>query len=290
MQFKEVATGYYLEALCTDGDAVLFGDVVGGGIHRVDDSEQRSDWLDDKRWIAAMLLNDDGAIIYSGPWGIAWFNPETGTGGTLLDTIDGQPIAGVNEMTPDRQGGMYFGTIDLQSITQGKKPQPSALYHYSADRRLTKLRDGLAFSNGLTLSLDGKRLYHNESFVGIFAYDVLGDGTLGERVMLTPQTDCDGMVLDAVGNLWISGFNTDALLCLADNGALKHRIKLPAHGATNLRFGGKNLNKLYVNTIPAGIASRLAAGELPAEPASILYCGETHIRGLAIARTRFQLD
>src|SRR6516165_1651067 len=148
MQFVEVAKGLYLEALCTDMDAVLFGDVIGGGIHRVADG-RRTDWLTDKRWIAVMLLNDDGSIIYSGSWGIAWFNPKTSGSGVLLDAIDGKAILGVNEMTPDRHGGMYFGTIDLQSIMRGQKPQPAVLYHLSVDKRLTKLRDGLTFSNGL---------------------------------------------------------------------------------------------------------------------------------------------
>src|SRR3974377_1522152 len=101
MQFTEVAKGLYLEALCTDNDAVLFGDVVGGGIHRVSDDGQSSEWLTGTRWIAAMLLNDDGSIIYSGPWGIAWFNPKTRRSGVLLDAIDGNAILGVNEMTPD---------------------------------------------------------------------------------------------------------------------------------------------------------------------------------------------
>jgi len=290
MQFIEVAKGLYLEALCTDNDAVLFGDVVGGGIHRVADNGQASDWLTGTRWIAAMLLNDDGSIIYSGSWGIAWFNPKTSRSGVLLDAIDGKAVLGVNEMTPDRQGGMYFGTIDLQSIMRGEKPRPSVLYHLSADRHVTKLRDGLTFSNGLTLSLDGKRFYHNESFVGVFAYPVLADGTFGDRVMLAPRTDCDGMVLDAAGNVWISGFDSNELLCLEDNGAIKDKIQLPSHAATNLRFGGRELDRLYINTIPEGVATKLAIGELPAEPSSILYYGQSSVRGFAIPRTGFRLD
>ena len=290
MDFTEIARGYYLEALCVEGNTVWFGDVIGGGIHRFDGVHTYQAWLKDQHWIAAMLLNVNGEIIYSGPSGIQWFNPTTHDSGILLDTIAGQKIRGVNEMTPDRSGGMYFGSIDLQSIIQGKKPGPSSLNHLSVDRCVTRLDDGLAFSNGLSLSQDGKRLFHNESFVGVFAYDINSDGSLGEKQLLLQKEDCDGMALDSNGHIWVSGFNSNALLCLSGNGDILHRIEIPTFGATNLRFGGETLQDLYINTVAEGVALQIAKGILPTEPQSILYRGYTPRQGLAIPRTHFQLD
>ncbi len=289
MQFTSIATGLYLEGLAVDGETVWFTDVIPGGVQRLGENNDTKRWLPERRWIGGLLLNEDGSVLCSGPGGIAWFNPATGRSGILLSMIDGVPLLGANEMYPDGKGGIYFGTLDVPAIEKGQRPSPAALYRLDVEGRTIRLCDGLAFSNGIGVSLDGRRLFHNESFVGTFAYEIRPDGSLGERKMLLKKEDCDGMAIDAEGRLWITGFNSAELLCLAPDGSIVQRVSVPAGAVTNIRFGGNDGRDIFVTTVPADAGERLARGNLPSTPTSVLYRAHGTVAGRPVLRPRFRL-
>lgn len=288
MQFEKIASGFYLEALAVSDDVIWFTDVARGGLHRIDKDGRTQTWFADRPFIAALQLNHDGRIIYSGPHGIAWLDPETGVSGSLVHEINGKPVPGVNEMTPDGEGGLYFGTIDLVSIAKGEKPGPSTLNRLYADGRVVELCGGLAFSNGLGLSADKKRLYHNESFVGVFAYDVQSDERLGPAQKLMDKRDCDGMAMDTEGGIWICGFSSNELIRLLPDGRTE-TLALPGEASTNVRFTGAHGRTMYCHTVTREAAAALEAGAMPQKETSFLYRAETIIPGRLIEPTRFQL-
>ncbi len=279
--FEVVASGYYLEALLVDGDDIWYGDVVTGGIKRLGSDIHL---LPERKMIGGLLANEDGCLLVAGEGGIVWINPATGATGSLVDGLDG-----ANEMRSDGRGGMYFGSIDLPGILRGEKPGPSALFHLTVDRTLTKLKDGLAFANGLSLGADGSRIFFNESFNGVNCWSINGDGSLGERLWFVENYDCDGMALDTGGNIWISGFGSGELLCLSPSGAEIGRLPLPGAACTNVRFGGKDMRELYVTMVDPAGAQALAEGRMPDEMNSHLYKCPSPKKGAAIARTRFAL-
>lgn len=208
----------------------------------------------------------------------------------LLEKIDGQPLRGVNEMVPDGQGGIYFGTMDIASMAQGQPLGPSALYRLARDGRVTYLAGDLQFPNGIGVSADGKRLFHNDTRVGTYAYDFLPDGSLGNRTMLLESTDGDGVAIDADGNVWVTGYLSPDLLCLKPDGTIINRIALPGgDGATNLRFGGEDGRDLYVTVVPRDVVEAIIAGTPPTSPRSVLYRGRSDVPGRVHARTDFRL-
>jgi sugar lactone lactonase YvrE len=290
MQFEAIAQGYYLEALLVDGTTVWYSDVVEGGIRRRTPDGLVTTWLASRQLVGGILLNEDGCMLVSGPGGIVWFDPATDASGVLLDSIDGQPIPGINEMRPDHRGGIYFGTVDLPAIVRGATPGTVGLYRLDIDRKLTRLCDGLVFTNGLSPSPDGSRLYHNESFVGTFVYDVLPDGRLGARTKLLKKPDCDGLALDANGNIWVTGFASKDLLLLQPDGTEIQRIATPGDAATNVRFGGADGRDIYVTVVSPDAAQGLKNGVLPSIKTSTLYRGRCAVAGQMIPRTRFLLD
>ena len=279
--FETLARGLYLEALLTDGEDVWFGDVVTGGIQRLGTDTVL---LPERRLVGGLLRNEDGSLLVSGQGGIVWAHPESGASGVLLEGLDG-----VNEMRADGRGGLYFGTIDVAGIDSGEGSKSSALYHLAVDRTLTLLGEDLAFSNGLSPSADGKLLFHNESFVGTFAYPVEPDGQLGPRKRLAKKPDCDGLALDADGNLWLSGFDSDFLLCLAPDGTELQRLPLPGP-CTNVRFGGSDGRDLYLTIVSRESVSELKDGQMPSQETSRLLKGRSPVVGAPLARTRFQLQ
>jgi len=288
MKFEPLVQGYYLEALIVDGTTVWYSDVVEGGIRRLDAKGVTTTFLPDRRLVGGVLLNDDGCVLVSGSGGIVWVNPATNASGVLIDTVDGMPLLGVNEMRPDGNGGCYFGSIDMPAIERGKTPGPVGLYRLAADGKAIKLWDGLVFTNGLTPNADGTRLYHNESFVGTFAYDIKPDGSLANRAMLLEKIDCDGIALDVDGCVWVSGFSSGELLRLKSDGTIVQRIPLPGDAATNVRFGGADGRDIYVTVVSRASAQALKDGKMPASKNSVLYRGRSDVAGLAIPKTRFR--
>src|SRR6516165_5946813 len=214
--FTPLASGYYLEGLLVDGADIWFTDVVTGGVRCVGTDNVL---LEARTMIGGLLLNQDGSLLVAGAGGIVWVDPESGVSGGLAEGF-----AGGNEMRPDGIGGRVFGRIDLPAILRGDKPGPSSIYRLSRDGTLTRLRDGLAFANGLAVSADGSTLFFNESFAATRAFPVGADGMLGEPRLMAEKPDCDGMALDAEGNVWISGFASGELLCLAPDGREVRRL------------------------------------------------------------------
>jgi len=289
MNFEKLTSGYYLEALFVAGDAIWFGDVTQEGIRRLSPDGRLQRWPG-KRLIGGIIVNDDGAVLSSGPGGISWLDPVSGASGMLIETIDGRPIEGVNEFAADSSGAMYFGTIDHPAIERGDTPGPSSLYRLTADGRCVKVADGMKFSNAFALSADGRRLYHNETFVGTFVYEVRADGSLGAPAMLLEKRDCDGMALDCEGGIWITGFESNQLIRVLADGSIERRINLPAQAsATNVFFAGEDGRDLYVTAVRPEAAEELKHGRLPRAPTSFLYRGRSEIPGLAVLRPRFHI-
>ncbi|MGO9930398.1 MAG: SMP-30/gluconolactonase/LRE family protein [Steroidobacteraceae bacterium] len=289
MNFEALTSGFYFEGLFVTEDAIWFSDVTQEGIRRLLPDGRIQQWPG-KRLIGGIIVNDDGVVLSSGAGGISWLDPVSGASGLLIETIDGTPIEGVNEMAADSSGALYFGTIDHPAIERGDTPGPSALYRLTPDGRCVKVADDLTFSNAFALSSDGRRLYHNETFVGTFSFDVAADGSLGAPTMLLEKPDCDGMALDCEGGIWITGFESNELIRMLPDGNIERRINLPAKAsATNVFFAGEDGRDLYVTAVRPEAADELKHGRLPSGPTSFLFRGRSEISGLPVRRPRFRV-
>lgn len=279
--FEPLAQGFYLEGLLVDGDDVWFTDVVVGGVRRLGSDRVL---VDDRTLIGGLLLNADGRLLVAGAGNIAWADPATGASGELVGGFDG-----TNEMVSDSQGGILFGSIDLPAILRGERPGPSSIWRVATDRTRTELHAGLAFANGLAIAADGATLFFNESFAASRAFAIGADGALGKPRLLADKPDCDGMALDAEGNVWITGFASDHLLCVRPDGSEVRRVALPGKAATSIRFGGADMCDLYVNVVDPAAAQALADGTPITEQASVLYRTRSPVAGARVARAGFDL-
>lgn len=280
MQFEAIASGIYLEGLAIAGGDVWFTDVIGGGVGRIRGGRTER-WCAETRWLAAVQPLDDGSVLISGADGIVRLDPESGATRTIVAAEPDSAIPGVNEMTPDGAGGVYFGTVDLPAIQRGDSPAPASLFRLDAAGGLTRLDQGLSFTNGMALDPARRRLYHNASFDGVYAYDVAADGTLANRRRLIGKPDCDGMALDAEGFVWISGFGSDHLLRLDGEGTIDRRLELPGRAATNVRFGGADQRDLYVTIVDPETVAGLTTGTLTASETAFLHRARADVAGAA---------
>ncbi|HTV96023.1 MAG TPA: SMP-30/gluconolactonase/LRE family protein [Steroidobacteraceae bacterium] len=290
-EFEPVAKGLYLEGLAVDyvRDVVWYSDVIAGGIHGIGTRGSVGSLNPERMWTGGVIMNEDGSVLSSGVGGIMWNHPDTGKSGWLISHIGGSAINGVNEMITDGTGGIYFGTIDLEKIIKGEPPRPAALYRLTVQGDAQLLADGLGLVNGITLSADRKRLYCNETFDATYVFDVAPDMSLSNRRLLLKKEDCDGMALDADGNLWITGFRSSELTRAGPDGSRRPPIATPAGAVTQIRFGGRDMRDYYITCVPADGGDGLAVGVRPTQERSVLYRGRSDVAGLPIAPARFKL-
>ena len=280
--FEAIARGFYIEGLLVEGPDIWFTDIGFSGVQKVG-SDTRL--LPERTMIGGLQLNEDGALLVSGAGGVEWAHPASGQNGTLIDGLDG-----VNEMYACGRGGLIYGTIDLPAILRGEKPGSSTIEYLSPDGEKARLRDGLTFANGLALSPGQDELYFNESFSATRAFPIVLGGQLGEPRTLSDMPDCDGMALDVDGNMWITGFASRELRCLAADGTEIRRLKLPGNACTNVRFGGPDMRDLYVAVVDPAAAKALADAMPLQEQTSTLFRTRSPVAGARRKPTRFKLQ
>jgi sugar lactone lactonase YvrE len=289
MNFKSVASPYlFLEAPRSDGDILWFTDLLLGGLYRLSPGGKVDVFLKDSKHIGGVVINEDGAIICGGTSGLSWLKPATGESGKLLGSVGGKSFSGANDMYPDGKGGLYFGTLS-RAGEYGKPPSLTALYRLAADGSVALLREGVKFSNGIGLSPDGRRLYHNESLLGTFVYDVLVDGSLSNRALFSLQEDCDGLAVDSEGGVWIAYFASGEVTRYRPDGSVDGRVPIPHKVASSLCFGGADNRDLYVTTAGNEGIDALMKGINPPREAAVFHA-RIDVAGQPVPRTRFRLE
>jgi sugar lactone lactonase YvrE len=290
MDFVAIAEGFHLEGLCADGDTIWFTDAFASGVQRRAPDGRIDIWLADKPMVPAVLLNADGKVLISGHPGLTWLDPETGESGVLADEIGGEPMLGINEMIPDRRGGLYFGVLDHVAVQEHRAPASGGLFHLDLDGQVQVINAQVGFPNGIGLSEDGRHLYCNQTFSGLTAYDIDDDGMAGPPRLLFEMNDCDGLAIDENGDLWVSGFSTSDLLRFSPEGELLERVPTPAPGISNVRFGGADGRQLLITaTCPETITEFSGGGPVKTR-GSKPYRAASNVAGLPIPKTQYQIS
>lgn len=289
---QPIAEGIYLEGLAVDEarQLVWYSDVVGGGVFGVNQEGELAFTLNsDRRWTGGIYINSDGCILSSGAGGIMWNHPESGDQGWLINELNGQTANGINEMWSDGAGGLFFGTVDIERVAQGQKTRPTALYHLGRDRSLTLLVDDVNFSNGFVYAPSSGRFYLSDSFNVAWAFDVGPNLSLNNRRVLLDKKDCDGMVIDQEGNIWISGFASPNFISrVSPEGDELSPVQTPPGATTQMRFGGDDLKDIYLTIVPMGGGDSLKKGEKPRGGSQLLK-GRSSVAGVAPPLSHFVL-
>jgi sugar lactone lactonase YvrE len=292
MQFEPVVTGMCLvEAPRWDERGLWFTDILLGGVRCLRPGGRIDQWLVERDIVGGMAMNDDGRVILSGTGGLVWLNPESGASGTLLDTIAGEPISGVNDMVPDGKGGLWFGWVDHRRMRRGEDFfGTSALYRLDPDGTVARHHGGVGFSNGVGLSPAGDRLYFTDSAAGVLDFPVLADGVLGEPV-LRGEPGGDGLVVDAEGAIWTCAIQDGTVNRMLPDGTMERRIPVPGGHPVSLTFGGPDLRDLYVSTAAAdaGMAAvnRFPRDEVPRTAG--IYRARCDVAGQPMRKTAFRM-
>lgn len=245
---ETLADGFvFAEAPRADDDgSVIFSDLLGGGIYRWRPKGVET-VLPERQWVGGIVLDESGAVVCSGRGGLAVVPPGSNVARPLLTAIDGQPLLAVNDIEADGQGGLLGGTVDFSAIFErGEKPAPGVLFHLSPSGAVTVLREDVPVSNGMGFSPDRKIFYHSVSLSGIWAYDIGADGLPRNPVLFAARDDCDGLVVDQEGGIWVACWATGEVIRYRPDATIDQSVQFPGLAVTGLGFGGEGLSDLYV--------------------------------------------
>ncbi len=185
---------------------------------------------------------------------------------------EGKQLNSPNDIVCAADGGTYFtdppyGREKFVGIKREQELWFQGVYRVGSDpRHPTLLVDDFDRPNGLCFSLDGRRLFINDTArQHIRVFKVKADGTLAARGVWAQMTGnspgaADGMKLDSEGNLYCCGpggihvFSPEAV-CLGV-------IRVPEY-ATNMAWGEADFRSLYITASTSVYRIRVRVPGLP---------------------------
>lgn len=245
-------------------------DIPGRQLHRFDPAPGRHvQWpLPAEPGSLAPLLG--GGLLLADREGLWQLDPPAGLRRRLAAPPFDPARQRFNDGKADAQGRFWVGTID-----DARAPE-AALFSFSGGS-LTRRAEGIAASNGLGFSPDGRTLYWADTKghqVRAFDHNA-ADGSLSRPRVLHQfalrQPDAplagyggrpDGAAVDSAGCYWVAMFEGQRLVQLAPDGRLLAELPLPVRCPTMPCFGGPDLRTLYITTA----RDRRPADELAAQP------------------------
>ena len=249
---QQVATGYGLiEGPVWDpARGLYFSDVINGGVFLLDRAGRVTQAVPKRRGIGGMALHDKGGLVVGGR-DISWVSLADGGTKTLL-ALDAIPGAtGFNDLTTDRAGRIYVGSLAFK-VFGGEAPRPGHLHVIDLDGTMRTLSDGVMLTNGLGFSPDGKLLYHSDARAPLVrAYDVKPDGSVGPWRKFASLGEAgvpDGLKVASDGSVWVADAHGSRVAVFNADGTHRHDIAIPLPMVTSLCFGGDDMRDLYVVT------------------------------------------
>ncbi len=160
----------------------------------------------------------------------------------------GAHLNGPNDLWQDAKGGIYFTDPyyhrDYWEKGHKQEQDVQAVYYLKPSGELVRVIEDLRQPNGIVGTPDGKFLFVADIMGrATWKYTINPDGSLDNKTSFAPAGS-DGMTIDEHGNVYLC---FGKILVFNPKGQKIGEIELP-EGPTNLCFGGKKRNILFITT------------------------------------------
>ncbi|CAG5018170.1 hypothetical protein DYBT9275_05946 [Dyadobacter sp. CECT 9275] len=219
---------------------VVFQDIPQGKTYQVKDGKPESISQESENACATEFDKDGNRYeVVKKTQSVVKFTAD----GKKSDVVAG--IAG-NDLTIAANGNIYVTAPD-------GREKPSTLYLIRPGGEKVVVDKGLVFANGVALSPDQTILYVTESVSHwVWAYQIMADGTLGYKqkfgwlhVRDTEENAwADGLTCDRDGRLYVA--TRSGVQILDQTGRVNAILPTPNAAASNIAFGGKDFDIMYV--------------------------------------------
>lgn len=122
------------------------------------------------------------------------------------------------------------------------------------DRSFEILEDGMGTTNGIEVSIDGKKLYVNESVQRkIWVYDIGNNGNISNKKLFYSfdKFGLDGMRCDRQGNLYVCRYDKGSVIVISPNGKIINEFRLKGKKPSNITFN-HDYSKAYITMADRG--------------------------------------
>jgi sugar lactone lactonase YvrE len=259
--------------------AVYWVDIPAGKVFRYHPETRQHETFQFDLPITALGMRRRGGFVVATARGFAFWNPPSGRLETIASPEADRPNNRFNDGAVDRQGRFWAGTMNQ---VQPEAPDGS-LYRLGTDLSVHKMAGGFAVYNGGAWSPDGRTMYVTNTLPGeIWAYEFdPSSGEIGNRRLFArvPAEDGwpDGHTVDSEGCLWSAHWGGWRITRYDPAGKIERVIKLPVSQVSCCRFGGEDMDVLYVTTAWESMTSE----QRQAEPmAGDLFRVQVDVKGL----------
>jgi gluconolactonase len=245
----------------SEGPTWLDGEVFfcSGALLKVDKSGKVFPWLDIGP-AGTFLRRDRQLLVVDNKHKAVLSLATNGVVSVLADQFDGKPLRGLNDVTVDARGNIYWTDPEGSSLA---KPVGD-IYRLSVAGKVTRVASGFAFPNGLDVDPASKFLYLIESQskkILRLALPASDDAPLGAPELFYDLggSGGDGCVFDAAGNLWVADFHRPEtkkgrITVLSPDAKVLGQLDVPAQVVSNITFGGADHDEIFCTTgTPDGV-------------------------------------
>lgn len=261
----------FLEGPTFDPDGNLYvTDIPHGRIFRISPDGDWSLIAEYDGWPNGLVRHQDGRLFVADyKNGIMELDPVSGTVTPFLTHAASEGFKGVNDLTFDSQGRLYF-TDQGQT---GMHDPTGRVYRYTLEtRQLDCLLTNGPSPNGLVLDLEEKALFVAMTRGNaIWRIPLRDDGLVTKVGIFTflagGVSGADGLALDRAGNLLVADAGNACVWMFTPHAEPLYRIRACTSGrtTTNIAFGGQDNTTLYITESQTGHILRTDL-ETPGKP------------------------
>lgn len=200
------------------------------------------------------------------------FRGESGAAMTTWELIGPGEQRRLNDGKCDPDGRFVVGSIPLGGLPPDGVAGVEQLWRLEHDGTVTVIDEGIALSNGMAWSPDGRVMYNVDTMMHrVYARSYNPDtGDVGAATVLieTGTSLPDGLAVDSAGDLWIAMWGEAEIRRFRPDGTLRGALRTGVQHTTSCAFVGPNLDVLVVTSAGAGAAAGALDGRLLARRGS----------------------
>lgn len=240
---------------------LYFSAVDENRTYKLDRDGQITVWRENTKGTNGLYLLNNGYLLGAEGDGRRIITISPSSIVTALATgYGGKPLRQPNDLIPDRKGGIYFTDPAPRPAPNLAPKEPGNVHYIRPNGEILLIDDQIARPNGITLSLDEKTLYVDDTEGEyVYAFDVQPDGSVKnkrqfvklhdpEKGSLGLRSRADGMALDSDGRLYVA--TASGIQVIDSRGSYLGTIRLPTV-ARNLAFAGPDRHTLYLTALEA---------------------------------------
>ena len=208
-------------------------------------------------WLSLRIPNGhkvlrDGTHVVAGDGVILHVAPDGGLLDSLTSDGFGRPLRRPNDIALDGNDGFFF----TDPGRPGAGTSDGKVFYADRTFHIGLAADSFCYPNGLVVKPDGRMLYLDDSCNGhVYRIPITGPGQLGPRQVLATIPDSgdsglDGITLDASGRLYVAHNGLGRIEVLDTLGHILRRYAAGQTLASNVAFGGRGLEDLFITGSP----------------------------------------